>query len=249
MTKERIAQTTANYVAAAKRARAGRLRLRRNPRRARLPDLAIPRAVREPPHRRIRRLAGEPRPLRPRRAARGEGRGAVARRDLPALGRGLFRRRADLRRRPRHRDLGGAGRRRRAARHRRALPLQADGAPHDPADDRAGRDVPRLRRRREEGDQGAGDRGRPARRSGDRDGRRWRAARRISSRSAARWSPIRNGSTSCAATSRSAAASPATPASTACAAAPASPAWSTARPAARAHVRQRHRRRTASASR
>ena len=100
MTRERIALTTANYVAAAKRARAGRLRLRRNPRRARLPDLAIPRAVREPPHRRVRRLAGEPRPLRPRRAARGEGRGAVARRDLSAVGRGLFRRRADLRRRP-----------------------------------------------------------------------------------------------------------------------------------------------------
>ena len=39
-----------------------------------------------------------------------------------------------------HRDLGGAGRRRRAARHRRALPLQAHRASHDPADDRAGRD-------------------------------------------------------------------------------------------------------------
>ena len=57
----------------------------------------------------------------------------------------------------------------------------------------------RLRRRREEGDQGAGDRGRPARRSRHRRRRRWRAARRISSRSAARWWPIRNGSTSCAA--------------------------------------------------
>ena len=115
MTKERIALTTANYVAAAQARAAGRLRLRRNPRRARLPDLAIPRAVREPPHRRIRRLAGEPRPLRPRRAARGEGRGAVARRDLPAVGRGLFRRRADLRRRQ---DViaiwAAAGRRRRA---------------------------------------------------------------------------------------------------------------------------------------
>ena len=132
---------------------AGRLRLRRNPRRARLPDLAIPRAVREPPHRRIRRLAGEPRALRPRRAARGEGRGAVARRDLSALGRGLFRRRADLRRRPQHRDLGGAGRRRRAPCHRRPLPLQAHGAPHDPADGRSRRDVPRFRRRREEGGQ------------------------------------------------------------------------------------------------
>ena len=50
------------------------------------------------------------------------------------------------------RDLGGAGRRRRAARHRRPLPLQADRASHDPADDRAGRALPRLRRRREEGD-------------------------------------------------------------------------------------------------
>ena len=115
MSKERIALTTANYVAAAAARARGGLRLRRNPRRARLPDLAIPRAVREPPHRRIRRLAGKPRPLRPRRAARGESRGAVARRDLPALGRGLLRRRADLRRRPRHRDLGGAGRRRRAS--------------------------------------------------------------------------------------------------------------------------------------
>ena len=32
------------------------------------------------------------------------------------------------------------GRRRRAACHRRALPLEAHGAPHDPADGRAGRD-------------------------------------------------------------------------------------------------------------
>ena len=52
------------------------LRLRRNPRRARLSDLAVPHAVREPPHRRIWRLAGEPRALRPRGAARGEGGGA-----------------------------------------------------------------------------------------------------------------------------------------------------------------------------
>ena len=55
---------------------AGRLRLRRDPRRARLPDLAIPRAVREPAHRRVRRQPGEPRALRARGAARGEGGGA-----------------------------------------------------------------------------------------------------------------------------------------------------------------------------
>ena len=52
----------------------------------------------------------------------------------------LLRRRADLRRGPRHRDLGGGGRRRRAPCHRRALPLQAHRASHDPADGRAGRD-------------------------------------------------------------------------------------------------------------
>ena len=53
MSKARIAQTTAAHVAAAVRAQAGRVRLRRNSCRAWLPDLAIPRAVREPTHRRI----------------------------------------------------------------------------------------------------------------------------------------------------------------------------------------------------
>ena len=57
MTKERIAATTAAYVAAAQRAQTGRLRLRRDRRRARLSDFAISRAIREPPHRRIRRLS------------------------------------------------------------------------------------------------------------------------------------------------------------------------------------------------
>ena len=66
MTKERIAATTAAYVAAAAARATGRFRLRRNPRRARLPDLAIPCAVRKPPQRRIRRLARKPRPLRAR---------------------------------------------------------------------------------------------------------------------------------------------------------------------------------------
>ena len=48
MSKERIKETIAAYAAAAVRAQQRRLRLRRDPRRARLPDLAIPRAVREP---------------------------------------------------------------------------------------------------------------------------------------------------------------------------------------------------------
>ena len=53
MTKARIAETVAAFAAAAARARRGRLRLRRDPCRARLSHLAIPDAVREPPHRRI----------------------------------------------------------------------------------------------------------------------------------------------------------------------------------------------------
>ena len=79
----------------------------------------------------------------------------------------------------------------------------------------------------------AGDRGRPARRSGargrggrGRQGRFHRARPHADRRSAlGREAPQR--------ASRSGAASPATPASTACAAAPASAAWSTARPAAK----------------
>ena len=70
MTRERIDETTAAF-ARPRRARAGgRLRLRRDPRRARLPDLAVPHPVREPARRRVRRQPGEPRALRPRRAAR-----------------------------------------------------------------------------------------------------------------------------------------------------------------------------------
>ena len=184
--RSRIAQTTAAYAAAAQRAREGGLRLRRNPRRARLSDLAVPHAVREPPHRRIRRQPGKPRPLRPRRAARGARPRCRGSRDLPAVGRRLFRRRAAPMPKASSRDLGREGRRRRAARHRRALPLPAHRAPHDPADDRAGRDVSRLRRRHQEGGRHTGDRGRPARRSRAGRARRSKAARRISSRSAAR---------------------------------------------------------------
>ena len=116
------------YAAAAVRAQQGRLRLRRDPRRARLPDLAVPRAVREPAHRRIWRQAREPRPLRARGAARGEGGGARHAGDLSALGRGLLPRRTAVQRGPADRDLGGGSGRRRAAHHRRALSLAAVGA-------------------------------------------------------------------------------------------------------------------------
>ena len=75
MTRERIAETVAAFARAGARAQGGGLRLRRDPRRARLSDLAIRHAVREPAHRRLRRLAREPRALRARGAARGEGRG------------------------------------------------------------------------------------------------------------------------------------------------------------------------------
>ncbi len=118
--------------------------------------------------------------------------------DLPALGRGLLPGRTAVERRPADRALGGRGGRRRAARHRRALPLAAVGADRAAADGHAGRAVPRLRGRRQAAGQGAGDRGRPARRSGDRDRGGRDRHRPISSRSAAPWWPIRNGSRSCA---------------------------------------------------
>ena len=79
-----------------RRRRAGprrRLRLRRSPRRPRLPDLAISRAVREPAQRRLRRQPGESRALRARGAARGQGRGAGNAGHLSTLGRGFLSRR------------------------------------------------------------------------------------------------------------------------------------------------------------
>ena len=63
MTKARIEETIGPRRGRASRAH-GRLRLRRDPCRPRLSDLAIPRAVRKPPQRRIWRRAGEPRALR-----------------------------------------------------------------------------------------------------------------------------------------------------------------------------------------
>ena len=74
MTKARIAETIAAHVAAALARQGSRFRLRRNPRRARLSDLAISRAVRKPPHRRVWRLSRKSRPLRPGNSARREGR-------------------------------------------------------------------------------------------------------------------------------------------------------------------------------
>src|SRR5713226_6512441 len=53
-----------------------RLRLRRDSRGARLSHLAVPQSVREPAQRRVWRLACEPRALRPRHIAGGQGRGA-----------------------------------------------------------------------------------------------------------------------------------------------------------------------------
>ena len=90
--------------------RAGRLRLRRDPCRARLSDLAISHAVREPPHRRYggslenRARFG----LDVLRAVKAAVPGIP--RDLPALGRGLFSRRAAVQRRPAGRALGRARR-------------------------------------------------------------------------------------------------------------------------------------------
>ena len=164
----------------------GRVRLRRDSRRAWLPDLAIPCAVREPAHRRIWRQSREPRALRARRAARGQGGGPRHGGDLPALGRGFLPGRAAVERGPADRDLGGGGRRRRAARHRRALPLAAVGADRAAADEHAGRAFPRIRGRGEAGGAGAGDRGRAARRSQRPRPRRSRPARQTSSRSGAR---------------------------------------------------------------
>ena len=150
-------------------------------------------------------------------------------------------------RRPADCDLGRAIRRRRVARHRRTLSLAAVGAGRAAADDSSRRTVSRLRGRREKTHCGAGDRGRPARRSGDRRSRgrhrqdRFRRARPHPGRRSAM------GRKSARAASRSGAVSPATPASTRCAAARASAAWSTAPPAARRCLPMRSRR-AASAS-
>jgi dihydrodipicolinate synthase/N-acetylneuraminate lyase len=70
-------------------------RRRRDPCRPRLPDLAVPRAGREPPRRRIWRIACEPRPLRPGDHQRGEGGRAGPCRHLPDEWRRLLRRRLD----------------------------------------------------------------------------------------------------------------------------------------------------------
>ena len=86
-------------------------------------DFAISRAVREPPHGRIRRQSRESRSLRARGAARGEGGGSRNAGRLPAVGRGFLSRRIAVWRRPPDRGLGGGRGGGRAARHRRPLPL------------------------------------------------------------------------------------------------------------------------------
>ena len=96
MTRERIAETVAAFARAGGARQGGGLRLRRDPRRARLPDLAIRHAVREPAHRRVRRLARKPRALRPRGAARGEGGGRNDAGDLSPVGRRLLSRTASV---------------------------------------------------------------------------------------------------------------------------------------------------------
>ena len=168
MTKARIAQDDRRLCRCRAACQGRRLRLRRNSRRARLSDLAISRAVREPPHRRVRRQPSQPRPLRPVRAARGEGEGAGHSGDLSALGRGLLSGRHAVRGRPAGRAVGGESRRRCAAHHRRPLSLPALGADRAAADEFSGRDLSAFCRRGEERCRGAGDRGRPARRSGHR---------------------------------------------------------------------------------
>ncbi len=90
MTKARIAANHRRLCGGRRARAAGRLRLRRGPRRARLSDLAIPCAVRKSSQRRLWRLTRKPRPLRTRSLARREGRGAGARRDLSPVGRGFF---------------------------------------------------------------------------------------------------------------------------------------------------------------
>jgi 2,4-dienoyl-CoA reductase-like NADH-dependent reductase (Old Yellow Enzyme family) len=87
MTKPRIAQTIAAHVAAALRAQKAGFDC------PRLPDLAIPRAVRKPAHGRLWRQPGKPGALRARDLARREGGGAGHRRDLPPLGGGFLSRR------------------------------------------------------------------------------------------------------------------------------------------------------------
>ena len=62
-TTDEIAGVVAEFAAAARRARGGRLRGGRDPRRARLPAAPVPLAALQPPHRRVRRRPGGPQPL------------------------------------------------------------------------------------------------------------------------------------------------------------------------------------------
>ena len=125
---EEVRALVADFVAAAVRAKAGRVRRRPAPRRPRLPPVELPFAPHQPPDRRMGRLAREPGPGPPRGAPRRQG---GVRPGLPGHGQAQFdrlpgRRPVPRRRGPRRRDARGR-------RHRR-----------DRGERRHGRGRPRL---------------------------------------------------------------------------------------------------------
>ena len=143
---------------------AGRLRLRRGPRRALLPPVRVHLAALEPPHRRVRRPAREPRPV----PARDRGR------DPRALRRGLSGHVPDQRGRGRRGRLRGRGRRRRLPDARgggrvrdQRLGGQLVRAPPDDRPDVPSARLPRPARGHDQaGRERPRDRGRQARRRG-----------------------------------------------------------------------------------
>ena len=154
----------------------GRVRLRRGPRRARLPAVELPFPARQPPLGFVRRLAREPRAVQPRGGARDH----RDRRPGDAAGLAHQRRRRDARRaddRRGRRGLAVAGRDRRRGDQRLRRHL-AHAARDARADVRPARAHGRVRGRRQARRERAGDRGRPARRSRARgEGRRRRRRR------------------------------------------------------------------------
>ena len=142
-----------------------RLRLRRDPRRPRLSHFAISRTVREPSVRSLWWQPREPRPLRARGIARGQGSGGRNAGRISVIGRGLLPRRIAVHRGPADCRVGGGSRSRRAARHRRALSFLAVRPGRAPTDELSGRNFCRSCRWREETHPCSRDRRGPARRS------------------------------------------------------------------------------------
>ena len=141
------------FAAAARRAVEAGFEIARDPRRARLPAAPVPLAPVEPAHRRVRRLAREPRAAAAARRRRGSG--CRSRRPAlrPLLGHRLGRRRLDRRGDRDGRALGGRTR----CRLLRHLQRRARRAPAD----RAVAGLPgRARRARAPGRRRAGQRGR-----------------------------------------------------------------------------------------